>query len=446
VKVSEYQSSEDSDTMTLGHSDTHLVALFSALIFVSHPIQTQAVTYIVQRFASLATFFYLLSLVMYIKFRIHDSRYTIQDKKNHASCIMYLASLFSAVLAMKTKEIAFTLPIIITLYEFMFFEGKIKRRILYLIPLLLTMLIIPLSLIKIGGPTVKLTENVGEATRFYSLMSRWDYLFTQPRVITTYIRLLFLPINQNLDYDYPTYNTFLNPEVPLSFLFLLSIFGLGIYLLYRSRFSAFSLQPSAFRLIAFGIFWFSLTILLESSIIPLNSVIFEHRAYLPSIGFIIVSCIVVSHYASRVTHYASRFFLTTVHLLLTTLVIILSIATYQRNTVWQDKVSLLEDAIKKSPRNGRVHQYLATAYLFNGQIDKAIEQYQITVKLWPNYALSYYLLGNAYEKKGLVNEAIEQYRIAIQLKPDFTDAYLNLLNAYIGNGLNRQGNGIKHQR
>ncbi|MBI4688897.1 MAG: hypothetical protein HY754_01285 [Nitrospirae bacterium] len=144
VKVSEYQSSEDSDTMTLGHSDTHLVALFSALIFVSHPIQTEAVTYIWQRVASLATFFYLLSLVMYIKFRLHDTKkmhdagYTIHDKKNptacimdrescivsRASCIMYLASLFSAVLAMKTKEIAFTLPIIIGLYEFMFFTDS----------------------------------------------------------------------------------------------------------------------------------------------------------------------------------------------------------------------------------------------------------------------------------------------------------------------------------
>ncbi|MBI4689413.1 MAG: hypothetical protein HY754_03970, partial [Nitrospirae bacterium] len=90
------------------------IALFSALLFVSHPIQTQAVTYIYQRFASLATFFYLLSLVMYIKFRIHDTKkmhdagYTIHDKENHtscimnrescivshASCIMYLASLF----------------------------------------------------------------------------------------------------------------------------------------------------------------------------------------------------------------------------------------------------------------------------------------------------------------------------------------------------------------
>ncbi|MBI4690013.1 MAG: hypothetical protein HY754_07070 [Nitrospirae bacterium] len=122
VKVSKYQSSEDSDPMILSRFDTSFIALFSALIFVSHPIQTQAVTYIVQRLTSLATFFYLLSLVMYIKFRLHDTKkmhdagYTIHDKENHtscimnrescivsrASCIMYLASLFSAVLAIYT--------------------------------------------------------------------------------------------------------------------------------------------------------------------------------------------------------------------------------------------------------------------------------------------------------------------------------------------------------
>ncbi|MBI4690377.1 MAG: hypothetical protein HY754_08950 [Nitrospirae bacterium] len=262
--------------------------------------------------------------MMYIKFRIHDSRFTIHDKENHESCIMnrescivsraswilYLASLLSAVLAMETKEIAFTLPIMISLYEFMFFTdsrftihgSRFKRRILYLMPILLTMLIVPMAIIDTTKPVGDLISGVDEATRAKAVISRLDYLFTEFRVIVTYIRLFFSPFNQNFDYDYPVYNSFLSPEVLLSFLFLLSIFGFGIYLFYRSRFTIHDARytihntPSmnyvsrvthhALRLVAFGIFWFFITLSVESSIIPTQDMIYEHRLYLPSVGII----------------------------------------------------------------------------------------------------------------------------------------------------------------
>jgi protein O-mannosyl-transferase len=94
------------------------IALVSSLLFVCHPVQTQAVTYIVQRFTSLAAMFYLLSLILYVKARTL-SRPAI-----------YVLSLLCAVLAMKTKEIAFTLPFVIALYEAMFFRGAGWKRFL----------------------------------------------------------------------------------------------------------------------------------------------------------------------------------------------------------------------------------------------------------------------------------------------------------------------------
>ena len=275
-------------------------ALFSALLFISHPIQTQAVTYIVQRFTSLATMFYLLSLVMYIKFRIQRTEDKTQntEKKldipnttkeiignstssslrlvrnpsserfptsgNDTKCgltygflnkyaichlssvIWYLGSVFSAILAMKTKEITFTLPFIIILYEFCFFKSQNYelrtmnlRRLLYLMPFLLTLFIIPLSIVGIDKPIGDAIGELREAAQETEEIPRWSYLITQFRVIVTYIRLLFLPIKQNLDYDYPIYNSFLDPNVFLSFLFLLSIFGLGVYLFYRSQFKVY---------------------------------------------------------------------------------------------------------------------------------------------------------------------------------------------------------------
>lgn len=109
---------------------SNLIALLSALLFVSHPIQTEAVTYIFQRLASLVTFFYLLPIVLYIKWRI--ASYSplplwegVRGRVRWGRVIpllLYLLSLISAILAMKTKENAFTLPLVIMIYEFFFLK------------------------------------------------------------------------------------------------------------------------------------------------------------------------------------------------------------------------------------------------------------------------------------------------------------------------------------
>src|SRR3972149_9196458 len=147
-----------------------LIALTASLIFVSHPIQTQAVTYIVQRLASLATLFYLLSVVLFLKWRLSSGfGYRVA---------LYVLSLFSIVLAMKTKEMSFTLPFIIILCEFVFFRDRL-RRIYFLIPYLLTLLIIPLTIMDIGSdkPVGDIVGDLSEAAQETDYISRGAYLF-----------------------------------------------------------------------------------------------------------------------------------------------------------------------------------------------------------------------------------------------------------------------------
>ncbi len=112
---------------------------------------------------------------------------------------------------MKTKEIAFTLPIMILLYEFTFFKSTLKRKLFFLVPVLLTLVIIPLSMLHIDKPLGEVLSDLSEKSRLQTDMSRADYLMTEMRVIVTYIRLILLPINQNLDYDYPIYRSFSSP-------------------------------------------------------------------------------------------------------------------------------------------------------------------------------------------------------------------------------------------
>jgi len=180
------------------------IALAAALLFVAHPIQTQAVTYIVQRFASLVTLFYLFTVVCYLKWRL-------ASPETRSRFLWYWMALLFTVLAMKTKENSFTLPFMILLVEVVFFRSFTRRRWVALIPFLLTLLIIPVS----RGDALGEAEGFARDT---TAISRSDYLFTQFRVIVTYIRLLFLPIRQNLDYDYPIYHSLLEPSVLIDYI------------------------------------------------------------------------------------------------------------------------------------------------------------------------------------------------------------------------------------
>ncbi|MBI4688818.1 MAG: tetratricopeptide repeat protein, partial [Nitrospirae bacterium] len=323
-----------------------------------------------------------------------------------------------------------------------------------LIPVFLTMLIIPLTFIGTDKPIGGLISDIDEDTRFQTKLSRLDYLSTQFRVITTYVRLLFVPINQNLDYDYPVYNSFLNPAVFLSFLFLLSIFGFGVYLFYRSRYTIhdtrFTIHDKnntllrrelkgdnvhhasciMYRFVAFGIFWFFISISVESSIIPIYDVIFEHRIYLPSIGFIISFCTALFYVLQRsnrttvrqfdsTTRYISSFSFLPKALSLyssVALIVLLSFATYQRNTVWPDDISLWRDVAGKSPQKGRAHNNLGSAYFQRGIIDEAIKQYKLALNFKPNDTIIHYNLAMAYLRKGLINEAEDHLHVIKALR------------------------------
>src|SRR5208283_4366576 len=283
----------------------------------------------------------------------------------------------------------------------------------------LTLLIVPLTLMSL---TVSHQLNPGSygATVF----PRNEYFFTQFRVIVTYLRLLFFPINQNLDYDYPLFKSFFDPQVILSFLFLAALFGLGVYLVWQAKVEG-KVQP-AFRLIGFGILWFFITLSVESSIVPLMMIIDEYRVYLPSVGLIISAVTAVFWVLSRFTTHVSR----PLVVILVLAVVVLSGTAHLRNALWADKAKLWEDTAEKSPNKPRPHYNLGLAFQDRNMPDKALEQYLITIKLNPAASDAYNNLGLVYFSLNKPGKAIEQYLTALKLKPDDSDTYNNLGLAY----------------
>jgi tetratricopeptide (TPR) repeat protein len=390
--------------------DAPYIALFAAALFSVHPLQTQAITYIVQRLASMAAMLYLASLTSYMYSRLTENR----AKK----VVFYVLALLAAVLGMKTKENVFTLPLAIAAFEIFFFSGAGKKRLALWVPFGLAMLIIPLTLISQGASSRALMENLTSVTRARNIdIPRGEYFITELRVLITYLRLIFVPIQQHLLYAYPYYKSILNPNVLLSAVFHLGMLSLGGYLFLRSRTG----EP-ALRVLAMGILWFYLTLSVESTVVPLF-MIYEHRLYLPAAGvFTAISVGAFLFFASL----ESRKGRTVLSTAMVAIILILGGTAFARNYVWQSEQSLWEDNVRKAPNSPQARSSLGDVYAFQGQYDRAAVQYEAALAVDPEFTGAMINLANIHLIQGRVAVAADLYKKVLGIDPSLPEAYNNL--------------------
>ncbi|MBF0536996.1 MAG: tetratricopeptide repeat protein [Nitrospirae bacterium] len=424
-------------------------AFFIALLFVTHPLQIQAVTLTIQRRTALVTLFYLLTIILYLKWRFliverNKNPSPVQNTTNNIYQVkirpysLCLFAFISAFIASKIKQTAITLPVIITIIEFMFFSGPPLKRLLRCIPFYL----IVITPFKPYAYQVVASSNAyndvtmeqlttGQMTAEPFMLDLWQNLFTQFRVIITYIRMLFFPVNLTLIYDYPAYMSFWIPAVYISFSVLSSIFVLGLYLCYRALKDR-DIKNKEIHLISFGILWFFINIAPQSSIIPLgNWLILEYRVYLASVGFFVILIATLFKIINAIGSKRAEVIFTA---LIFTIALIHTAATYNRNTLWQSAVSLFEDNIKKSPVNVQAHYSLGYAYMEAGRNEEAMREFQTIIASYPNHPYAHSNIGYIYETQGMLNEAIREYQTAIKLKPYIAEAHNNIGNIWYKTG------------
>jgi protein O-mannosyl-transferase len=409
-----------------GDSETRagFTALLAALLFVAHPIQTQAVTYMVQRFASLAAMLYLLSMTCYIRARI--AMYE-PGRRIFTAGSWFAAALLSALMAFKTKEISYTLPLTVVLYELMFFTENFRKKVFALGLTILAGCGAVFCFLLSGRSVGQLLGYLDQAARLDSSMSRWDYLATECRVIVTYLRLLIFPAGQRMDYDYPVFHSFLNPEVLLSGILLCSLLTAAIYCLYLSRRCSGPHAGNAayLRITAFGIFWFFITLSIESSIIPIIDVIFEHRMYLPSVGLFMAAAALVS-LAGGTGRLIPGWPRTPILAGTAIAILLLAGTTFARNRLWSDPVSFWQDNAAKSPRKGRVFHNLGLALERSGNLEGAMQAYRTASDLCPDPSEPMASLGLIYIKMNRLSEAEEVSRAALTLDPHAIGPHNNI--------------------
>lgn len=336
-------------------------AITATGLWMLNPVQTNGVTYIVQRMTSLAALFYIASLACYIRFRIRDERST--------RICFGIATIIFACMAFMSKENAFSLPIAIGMTEAMIVSPDNFKKYIRRVPWHCWFFLF--TLIVLISPIIYsfLTPYLDYSMRRFDMLER---LLTEARVVVFYISLLVLPlpIRMNLDHDIHVSQGLLSPPSTLfSILFLLALTIL-----------AFRLRRKHL-LISYGIFWFFLTLLIESTVIHLE-LIFEHRLYLPSVGFALVAIVLIDLAFQRVNSmYSANDAKKLLHLFLVIILCLLSVLTTLRNNDWRDLETITKDSADKSPKKPRALTNYGTALGMNDKCDEAIPFFKEAIKI-----------------------------------------------------------------
>lgn len=386
---------------------SRVIALFAGLLFVVHPVQTQAVTYIAQRAASLATLFFTGTLALYCKARLVD-----QDQDGRIRALWFYAGAgCTAIVGFLTKEIIVTLPFAALLYEFSFFRSAGKIRWKFLGGIFLLFAVVLGALVAKGVIPLADTEGI----------SRIAYLMTEFKVLLIYAKLLVVPLGQNLDHDVAISSSFFDSSTAIGFLAAVALLLAGVRLFKNHR------------LLSFGVFWFLLTLIPESSVFPIRDVIYEHRLYLPMVG---CSILLAALPFSLNRWISTRFALSVLFLV----VVGFGYLTFERNKVWKDDWRLWNDVIQKSPNKARGYNNRGVAFLQAGAVDRALADFDIALRLDAEHGPAYNNRGNAFLLLGQYDKAIADYDKALQVgltnTADLTRLYYNRSIAYQGKGDN----------
>ncbi|MBF0518446.1 MAG: tetratricopeptide repeat protein [Nitrospirae bacterium] len=408
-------------------------ALFISLLFLAHPLQIQAVTYISQRYTSLVTLFILCALNMYILWRravtVEDSSDALIKYTKKKSVGLYMSAIIIAMLSVKVKELAVVLPFLITLVEFTFFSGKVKSRILCVVPFFLILPAVFFNALGVSSisfdnqvQTQFVTAgNIQDVAIVYDVKSpliantRMEYILTEFRVIVTYLRMLVLPLNLTLVHYYPVSRSFFDLRVILSLLFLLAIFLFGVFMFSQG----YKQKDIMKKLISFGIFWFFIGILPQSSLInKYGWTIFEYRVYMGSPGFFIAAFFLTLHVFRNKPMQIFNY-------LILTIIVLSTVSTLYLNRNWRSDVNLWEDNVKKEPLHPVPCIQLGIAYGNAKRFKEAHREFEKAAQMEPDFPEIPYHNGKVYVMEGQYDKALEQFNKSISINDSLSFTHLD---------------------
>ena len=359
-----------------------LTALLTGLLFVVHPLHTEAVTYVSGRADELAFLCMLTALIFYIK-------YTRGPRG-----IFFLFSLTGFLAALLSRENSLVFPFLLLVYHAACRVRVKPKRLLPFFVLAALYVCLRLTVLAFVRP-----DAVG-------FLQRLPGFFV---AAAGYARLLIFPSGLHMEYGK---KLFLWSDWRLAA--GVAVVAMLAYAMFRSRKGAMPVR--------FGLMWLAVSGAPQANLLyPLNAYMAEHWLYIPSMGvFLIAAYFLSGLYKRKQVRILSL-------VLITLLIVSYGVLTVKQNSVWRDPVTLYTDTLRYAPDSSRVMICLGNELSRKKDYDNAIVLYRKAIIRDPG-ADAYFNLGNAYRLTGRAPAAIAAYRAALACDPRHAPARHNLDN------------------
>lgn len=394
-------------TLTLDSPDTpptprtEITALAIALLWTLHPLQTQAVTYTVQRFESLMGLFYLLSLYLFI----------LGATANKHRWAYFIGMFVALALGLGSKQVIITAPLMILLYDRAFltrsFRAALRARAAVYVALTILASAGMVALMKVlfwSGPRATVGFHAAGATVS-------DYALAQPGVILHYLRLVFVPEPLVIDYFWPATET-ITAALP-SLAGVVALAALTLFAMIR------------YPRVGFVAAWFFVILAPTSSFVPVNDRAAEHRVYLSLAGVVALVVFFVDWLRCKAVEAApdrAKLANAAAIALLAACATAMASLTAARNLDYRDEVTIWADTALKRPDNPRAHRNLASALAKSGKLADAEIALRRSLQLFPNDPAGHKALAHILMDAKRTDDAIAQFQTALKIPGNEDDA------------------------
>lgn len=375
------------------------IGFATALLWAVHPLQTQSVTYLIQRHESLMAAFFLLTMYLVLR--------GWQSARWH--WLWYLSAIVTCRLGMSCKTVMVMAPLVILLYDYAFLATDVKqlfRRRWWLYGALAVTAFFGVYQVRsFFNPATAHTVGVGLQT-----VSPWEYFRTQPQILLHYIRLALWPDTLCIDYRWPVEDSPWRIYGPG--LVVVGLVGLSLWTLWRRPMLGF-LGMSFFLILA-----------PTSTIVPIVDLAFEHRMYLPLAPLMVLVVLAVHGLARKLSDARARLALQVGLLVFASVGLVLR--TMVRNADYVDPVRLWTKALAVNPDNARPYNHLGRIYHRRGDTEQAIAMHTRALELREGSFAAHVSLSQLYLDKGEISLAIAHCRRAMEILPNEAVPYYNL--------------------
>lgn len=411
-----------------------VISFLTAALFLLHPVQGQTVNYSIQaRLEGLASLFCLTTLLILVHW--------MSAKTKTASRIFFIIGCFFGLISCGTKEIVVVMPILAIAIDWFFISkmnwANFKNRIFG--HFIFSLIIFGMITYYLGQGFVTdtfLLNSVSKNNRgniishgTVNQINAFEYFVSEFRVIVHYILVFFMPQTMSVEYDLKlARDLFSFQEVIAPLIFLITLFGLGLYCFVRKIFTEFS----------FSLLWFFVCLAPRCTIIPCAELICDYKTYLASCGMFFFIAFLIAKglnfaYQPLGRHLKkSPFSLILSIFMFFAFVIPLSQATKNRNWVWSSSELFWGDIVAKAPNKARANNNYGVALCENGKYELSIKYLKKAITLDANYCDPWSNLAVAYSMLGKSHDGIEALKTAITIFPDYPEAHNNIGVMYLG--------------